>query len=308
MRPELVDRLGVEVDHSGAVALRRRVDDLVADGDERLADRQPRPVQIEVAPAQAEDLAASHAGHRREPPDRLQPSPADGLEEARQLIRLPRLDPARGAAVRPGRLGCSRHVLDEQAGIDRVREDLVQRRVDVADRLGAEPLPLVGVLRQPPVEPGQHRRRELLEPLLTEHGNDVELQVLPVRVERRRLDPRLGHRQPAVPDPFGERGAARDHVRAVVHVGDELGPRRLGLPAGAEAAVPLLPPAAVVAEAEVEDDVPANGLLAVAVRADALVDMALHHAAPSHSSRAGTGTSSRRPSRRVGSSPRRAAS
>src|SRR5690242_20584990 len=40
MRPELVDRLSVEVDHTGAVALRSRVDDLVADGDERLAHGQ----------------------------------------------------------------------------------------------------------------------------------------------------------------------------------------------------------------------------------------------------------------------------
>ncbi len=65
VRSELRDRLGVEVDDAGAVALRRRVDDVVADRDERLANREPSPVEVEVLPAQPEDLAAAHAGHGR---------------------------------------------------------------------------------------------------------------------------------------------------------------------------------------------------------------------------------------------------
>lgn len=93
-----------------------------------------------------------------------------------------------------------------------------------------------------------------------------------------------------------------------MQVVDQLGARDLGLPASAEASVPLLPAPSFRVEADVDHDVPERALLAALVRANPLVDMALHQRAPSQSSRAGTGTRRRLPSLRVGSSPRRAAS
>ena len=92
---ELGDGLGVEIDHPRAVALWRRVDDLVADGDQRLADRQALAVQVDGAPAQAEDLAAAHPGHRGRPPDAGKPAVGRGRQERGKLIRVPRLH-ARG--------------------------------------------------------------------------------------------------------------------------------------------------------------------------------------------------------------------
>ena len=89
MRAKQVDRLVVQIDHPCVVALRRRLDDLVRHRDDGVTDREARCLEVDVGPTQAEDLAAAHAGHGGEPPDRLKPRSVDRLEEAGELVRFP---------------------------------------------------------------------------------------------------------------------------------------------------------------------------------------------------------------------------
>ena len=114
------------------MTFRRRVHDLVADCDERLADREARSVEIDVTPPQAEELAATDRRHRGERPGRLKPSPAHVRNEGAELIWVPGVDSASGPPRRAPWLGSRRDVLPEQACVDRVGEHLVQRRADVA--------------------------------------------------------------------------------------------------------------------------------------------------------------------------------
>jgi hypothetical protein len=93
-----------------------------------------------------------------------------------------------------------------------------------------------------------------------------------------------------------------------VQVVDDLRPRNLGFASGREAAVPLLAPTAACVSADIDDDIPARRFLSSTGLADSLMDMPPHQLASSQASRAGTGTTSRRPSLRVGNWPRRAAS
>src|SRR5438094_70932 len=66
VRAELVDRLAVEVDDSRVVALRRGLDRRIRDRDHGVANREACPVEVDVAPTQPEDLAATHPRHCRE--------------------------------------------------------------------------------------------------------------------------------------------------------------------------------------------------------------------------------------------------
>src|SRR5690348_14987961 len=116
----------------------------------------------------------------------------------------------------------------------------------------------------------------------------MRLKVPPVRVVRGRLDPHLGHPQPALTDPFSESGSPGHDVRSRVHVADKLGANHFRLTSCPEATVPLLATSAVAAEADVDDDIPPRGFLPFLRRVSPLVDVPLHQRAPSHSSSAGT--------------------
>src|SRR5207253_1527578 len=101
-------------------------------------------------------------------------------------------------------------------------------------------------------------------------------------------------------DPPGERDPIGGYVRAAMEVADDLGPSDLRLAAGGESAMPLLAPPPIGPRADVDDHVPQGCFLASPGHADALVDVAPHQWASNQARRAGTGTTSRRPSLRVG--------
>ena len=65
--------------------------DLVADGHESAVDREPGVVDIEVAPAQAEQFTSTDPGVGREPQGGEQPVTSGRTQENPQLVGGPRL-------------------------------------------------------------------------------------------------------------------------------------------------------------------------------------------------------------------------
>jgi hypothetical protein len=65
---EQLDGLSVQVDHPSVVALRRRLQDLIRHRDNRMTNRQARRIEINIGPAQSEDLIPTHSPHGREAP------------------------------------------------------------------------------------------------------------------------------------------------------------------------------------------------------------------------------------------------
>jgi len=106
--------------------------------------------------------------------------------------------------------------------------------------------------------------------------------------------------------PLGQCDRAGFDVGAGVELVDDPRPGGLGLSASAVPAVPLLATLAVGIAGKVDDDVPGDGVATGLVRVDAFADVSLHGqppdtwSAPSHARKAGTGTTTRRPSRRDG--------
>lgn len=165
---ELLNGHFVEIDHTRAVTLRRGFDQCVGDGDQSVPDGHPRRVNVDIAPAQAENLTATHTRHRGETPDRLEPSSVHGVEKTRELRWVPRLDAVGQPSRRTRGFRARGDVLNDKSGVECVLESLVNRCVDLADRLCAERPPTVGRCCQLPVERVEHRGRELLERFVTQ--------------------------------------------------------------------------------------------------------------------------------------------
>ena len=73
VRPEQIDGLRVEIDHPRVVALRRRLDDLIGDCGDGVTHREARRLEVNIGRPKPEDLATTHTGHRRKPPDGFEP-------------------------------------------------------------------------------------------------------------------------------------------------------------------------------------------------------------------------------------------
>jgi hypothetical protein len=74
MRPEEFDLLMIQIDDPSVVAVGRGLDQRLPSRHESLPDREACGVEIDIDPAQAEDL-----GHRGEPTARFEPGSAHGF-------------------------------------------------------------------------------------------------------------------------------------------------------------------------------------------------------------------------------------
>lgn len=125
--------------------------------------RADRPgLQVDVAPAQREQLAAAHAGARQEVPGDVQVAVvARPGQEVLELGGRPRMHLGRLGLLGGGRLGLVRRVASQWAGIHGLRERGAQDGVDVPH--GAARQPLAGPMVLPvtllgvPVGRGQLR-------------------------------------------------------------------------------------------------------------------------------------------------------
>jgi hypothetical protein len=110
----------------------------------RLTDGHAGSVQVDVGPAQPEQLAATHAGGRGQQPRRVLAVAFDVGEEGAELPRRPDLELSRLRLRRVSGVG---HVAHDVAPAHRVPERPVDQDMDIPDRLGgqaARPVPAAG--------------------------------------------------------------------------------------------------------------------------------------------------------------------
>lgn len=113
----------VEVDGApGVGGLAAGFVELVADGDEPPVDRQAGLVVVEVAPFEAEQFAAAHAGGCREPQRREQAVTSSGLQERPELVSGPGLAFDRRKRALQRRSGVEGDVAVDQAPAHGVAE------------------------------------------------------------------------------------------------------------------------------------------------------------------------------------------
>jgi hypothetical protein len=104
------------------------------------------------------------------------------------------------------RFGSGSGVPSDQLSVDRVRKRFVNRRVDVAHRLGTES----GLAENPSmgeetgVESIQHRGRDIGEALLAEFGKHMEVKAAAVGLVCAGFDPHPNRREPVVVYPLRE--------------------------------------------------------------------------------------------------------
>ena len=168
----------VEVDEARLAALGVALDDLGAlacdpDHPGRPADPHRGLVEVDVAPAQRQGLAAAHAGVREHVPQReVVGVPAGPAQERGELPGGPRVHLRRLRLPGGGRRGVGGRVAGQAAGLHRGAERGRQDRVDVADgpRRQALALAVVGAaaaleLPVQPVDPlgGQRGQRHRAE-------------------------------------------------------------------------------------------------------------------------------------------------
>jgi len=92
-------------------------------------------LQVQIAPAQPENLAPAHPGRHRQQPRRIEAVDLDVVEEGPKLIGAPYLHLGR---PRLGRVGRVSHVADHEPPAHRIAQRPMQDRVDVAHRLRRE--------------------------------------------------------------------------------------------------------------------------------------------------------------------------
>ena len=144
------ERRGVEVERAAAAAGLRHADELLAlDDGHRLVDRQAAAGEVDVAPAQPDQLAASHAGERGEAEHRFVAVAGDEGEEAAELVGGPRLHLRRAG---PG--GGLRRVVGEAGDVALIRplrsaslSILLSAVWTCCTVLNASPLPSCGPVR-----------------------------------------------------------------------------------------------------------------------------------------------------------------
>jgi hypothetical protein len=130
-----LDGEGVEVDRTtGRTGLAWGIVEHIAHRDERPADREPLGPKVDIAPAEAQQLGASHTGCRRQPIRREQTlGPCDG-QESLQLLHVP--GPKRRVGPTTfGRFGVFGNVVDDQATAASVGQRLAQDDVDFKNGL-----------------------------------------------------------------------------------------------------------------------------------------------------------------------------
>jgi len=76
----------------------------VTDRHHGVANREAGGVEVDIASAESEDLAASHPRHGREPPNRAEAGVLDCVEKRTEFVCIPRSDLAGRLPARTRRL------------------------------------------------------------------------------------------------------------------------------------------------------------------------------------------------------------
>ena len=233
-----LDRHRVEVDDTPAAAGLGNADHFDAIHHGRgLVHGHRAAREVEVGPAEGDELAAAHAGQGEEAEHRSVAVAVDRLEEAGQLARRPD-----GHLRRSGTSGRQRRgarqagdVAGHDAGALGVVEQLVERGVDVVHAAHREATAAATAGAQ---QLGVHRVEvggaKLLQRRVAEPGQHVVREDDAVALQRRRLAALVG--QPVEPrlDELGQRRAARSDEAAALVGGEEAGQLGLRIALGAE--------------------------------------------------------------------------
>ena len=118
--------------------------EFVADRHERASDGQVRSVEVDVAPAQAEDLAASHARVGGEPDGGVVAVTACECQECPELLSVPHSGRVAGQRPPLRGVGDRGRVSQDPAATDGVLESPTQDHVDLYDGLVVQPSCAVG--------------------------------------------------------------------------------------------------------------------------------------------------------------------
>jgi hypothetical protein len=174
--------------------LRLRDLHLVVHQDSGSPHRHPAGVQVQVAPAQPQDLPATHPSRRGQQPRRIQPIAPDVIQEHPKLRRAPRPHLRRLGLRRVSSIG---HVPYDVAPSHRIPQCPVQDRMDVVHGLRCQPTSRVAATpcEQLAVEGIQLGRAESLQLDRTQPWNKVLLDVHAVARPRRVPQPRHPHRR-----------------------------------------------------------------------------------------------------------------
>ncbi len=242
--------VGVEVDHTSAAARLGCVDVLLAvDDGHRLVHGQLVPIEMDVGPSQAGDLAAAHPGQCQQPEQRLVAVAVDRGEERGELGRRPHLH-LRSACPRRGHrrgVGEAGDVAHHQALALGVVEHLVEHRVDVMDARQRQALAEAAAGAQ---QLGVHRvevgRAQLLQRDVAEAWQHVRADRRAVADERRRLATLVLETVEPRREELAQRHPARRHERARLVRGQQPGERGLRFLLRAERALRLAPSTALL--------------------------------------------------------------
>src|SRR5450759_1951668 len=156
-----VDRLIVEVDCSDALcALRRTETEGFPLSRVLLPDRQTDPIEIYIAPPEAEQLAAPHARGGGNVVERELPVLRREGQEGGQFVSGP--CPHLGPILRLG-VGPLRGIATQQAIVDGVLQRFAKADVDVVHCLLAEPAPCKLPIEAADAKPVDHLQRYVTE-------------------------------------------------------------------------------------------------------------------------------------------------
>ncbi len=174
--------LVVERDPPGVVRLGRLHDDPARERHDRPTDHEA--LALEVGPPQSAELTAASACDRGEPHGDAEVLAVvtSGREDAPHLLRGRRIDLV-PVDLRWGRE--RRRVAADPAPPLGVDERPAQDRVHLADRRRREGSAVPSALvPEGPVEPIEHRRRELVDPHRADAGHDLSLGAAAILVQR----------------------------------------------------------------------------------------------------------------------------
>ena len=104
----------------------------------RRRSRGPGRLEVDVVPAQAEDLVAAHAGGGQQPERGEQPMPCGGVQERLELIGCPGLRFEPGDRAQPGCVGDERDVAGDDAVADGVGEGAADDQMHLGHGLGCQ--------------------------------------------------------------------------------------------------------------------------------------------------------------------------
>ena len=169
-------------------------------------------VEVDVGPAQPEELAATHAGHCRQPERGEQSMAGGGPQEQAELFGGPCLLFDLGDRPQPWCVGDEGDVAVDQPAADGVVEGAADDEVDLVDGLRCQCPAAVGGVQHPVVQLLEVVGPQRAQPGGAEGGEDVPLGLVDVAAVGARAQGQLLAGQP----PAGQVGAEGERSNLVI--------------------------------------------------------------------------------------------